>query len=92
MAECQNSWKDIVDRKTSELNVKLRNQSDEDKLMGEENLERETSELGELCGVPVDNKQLTGGVTQLMIEIRNLKAEIKEIKVVKDKELKIHQE
>ena len=72
--------------------MKLRNQSDEDKLMGEENLERETSELGELCGVPVDNKQLTGGVTQLMIEIRNLKAEIKEIKVVKDKELKIHQE
>ena len=37
IAECLDSWENIVKRKISELNVELRGQSDEDKLKGEEN-------------------------------------------------------
>ena len=59
-------------------------QSDGDKLKDEENRKRESLELGEVCVLSVANKQLAGEVTQLKIELRNLKAEIKEIKAVKD--------
>ena len=45
-----------------------------------------------MCGSSVANNQLAGEVTQLKIELRNLKAEIKEIKAVKDKELKRQKE
>ena len=65
-------------------------QSDEDK--NRENKSGESFKLGEVCGSSVDNKQLAGEVTQLKIELRNLKAEIKEIKEVKDKELKRQKE
>ena len=41
--------------------------------------------LGDMCGVPVANKPLAGEVMQMKIEIRNWKAEIKEMKEVKDK-------
>ena len=88
IAECPDSWENIVKWKTSEFNVELRGQSDEDKLKGEENKSGESFKLGEVCGSSVANKQLAGEVTQLKIELRNLKAEIKEIQVVKDKELK----
>ena len=37
-----------------------------------------------MCGVSVANKQLAGESTQLKIELRNIKAKIKEIKAVKD--------
>ena len=72
--------------------MKLMGQSDEDKLKGEENRNRESLELGDGCGVSVANKHLAGEVTQLKIEVRNLKAEIKEIKAVKDKILKRQKE
>ena len=72
---------------TSECYVKLRYKSDENKLMGEAIRGIEPLELGDICGVSVANKQLAGEMTKLKIEIRNLKAEIKEIKAVKDKEL-----
>ena len=88
IAECPESWENIVKRKTSEFNVELRGQSDEDRLKGEENKSGESLKLGEVCGSSVANKQLAGEVTQLKIELRNLKAEIKELKAVKDKELK----
>ena len=88
VAECPDSWENIVKRKTSEFNVELRGQSDENKLKGEENKSGESFKLGEVCGSSVANKQLAGEMTQLKIELRNLKAEIKEIKAVKDKELK----
>ena len=88
VAECQDSWENIVKRKTSQLNMNLMGQSAEDQLKGEENRSRESLELGEVCGVSVANKQLAGEVTQLKIELRNLKAKTKEIKVVKDKVLK----
>ena len=39
-----------------------------------------------MCGVPVANKPLAGEVMQMKIEIRNLKAKIKEIKEVNNKE------
>ena len=84
IAECPDSWENIVKWKTSEFNVELRGQSDEDKLKGEENKSGESFKLGEVCGSSVANKQLAGEVTQLKIELRNLKAEIKEIKAVKD--------
>ena len=45
-----------------------------------------------MCGSSVANNQFAGEVTQLKIELRNLKAEIKEIKAVKDKELKRQKE
>ena len=77
-----------MERKTSEFNVELRGQSDEDKVKGEENKSGDSFKLGEVCGSSVANKQLAGEVTQLKMELRNLKAEIKEIKAVKDKELK----
>ena len=89
IAECPDSWENIVKRKTSEFNVELRGQSDEDKLKGEENKSGESFKLGKVCGSSVANKQLAGEVTQLKIELRNLKAEIKEIKAVEDKKLKI---
>ena len=92
IAECPDSWENIVKRKTSEFNVELRGQSDEDKLKGEENKSGEALKLGEVCGSSVANKQLAGEVTQLKIELRNLTAEIKEIKAVKDKELKRQKE
>ena len=88
IAECPDSWENIVKRKPSEFNVELRGQSDEDKLKGEENKSGESFKLGEVCGSSVANKQLAGEVMQLKVELRNLKAEIKEIKAVKDKELK----
>ena len=59
-------------------------QSGGDKPKGEENRGRKSLELGEVCGVSVANKHLAGEVTQLKIELRNLKAETKEIKAVKD--------
>ena len=43
-------------------------------------------------GVSDANKQLSGEVMQLKIELRNLKKEIKEIKAVKDKVLKRQKE
>ena len=64
--------------------MKLMGQSDEDKLKGEENRSREPMELGEVYVVSVTIKQLVGEVMQLKIELRNLTAEIKEIKAVKD--------
>ena len=88
IAECPDSWENIVKWKTSEFNVELRGQSDEDKLKGKENKSGESFKPGEVCGSSVANKQLAGEVTQLKIELRNLKAEIKEIKAVKDKEMK----
>ena len=63
--------------------MKLRDLRNEDMLKGEENLSREPLTLGEVCGVPVDNKQLAGEVTQLKIEIRKMD-EIEEEKAVKD--------
>ena len=75
-------------RKTSQFNIKMEGQSDEDKLKGEENKSGESFKLGEVCGSSDANKQLAGEVTRLKIELRNLKAEIKEVKAVKYKELK----
>ena len=92
IAECPDSWENIVKKKTSEFNVELRDQSDEDKLKGEENKSGESFKLGEVCGLSIANNQLAGEVTQLKIELRNLKAEIKEIKAVKYKELKRQKE
>ena len=92
VAECQDSWENIAKRKNSEFNVKLRGQSDKNKLKGDENRSRESLKLGEVCGVSVANKQLVVEVTQLKADIRNLKTEIEEIMVVKDKELKIQKE
>ena len=40
-------------RKTSEFNMKLRGQSDKDKLKGDKNRSRESLELGEECSVPI---------------------------------------
>ena len=51
IAECQDSWKNIVKRKSREFNVELRGQSDEDKLKGEENKSGEALKLGEVCGL-----------------------------------------
>ena len=45
-----------------------------------------------MCGVPIANKQLVEEVTQMKADIRNLKTEIEEIMVVKDKELKMQKE
>ena len=92
VAECQDSWENIAKRKNSEFNVKLRGQSDKNKLKGEENRSRESVELGEVCGVPIANKQLVEEVTQMKADIRNLKTEIEKIMVVKDKELKMQKE
>ena len=52
--------------------MKLRDLRNEDILKGEENLRRKPLALGEVCGVPVDSKQLAGEVTQLKIEIRKM--------------------
>ena len=85
VAECQDSWGNIVKRKTSQFNMKFMGQSDEDTLKGKESRSRESLELGEVCSVSVAYKQLAGEVMQLKIELRNLKAEIKEIKArIKD--------
>ena len=53
VAQCQDSWENIVKRKTSEFNMKLRGQSDKDKLKGDKNRSRESLELGEECSVPI---------------------------------------
>ena len=87
VAECQDSWENMAKKKAIECNVKMRNNSNEDKLEDDETRGIEPLEHGETCGVPVANKQLAGEMTQLQVEIRNLKAEIQEIKAVKDKEL-----
>ena len=92
VAECQDSWENIAKRKTSELNVKLRGQSDKYKLKGDENRSRESLELEEVCSVPITNKELVEEMTQLKVDIRKLKTENEEIMVVKDKELKIQKE
>ena len=92
VAECQDSWENIAKRKNSEFNVKLRGQSDKNKLKGEENRSRESVELGEVSGVPIANKQLVEEVTQMKADIRNLKTEIEKIMVVKDKEVKMQKE
>ena len=88
MDECQDSCTNILKKKISELNVNLRDQSDVNKLKGEENISRELVKLGEVCGVSVANKELAVEVTRLKIEKINLKAEIQTIKAVKDKEVK----
>ena len=54
---------------------------------GGENKNGEPFKLGSVA-----NKQLAGEVMQLKIELRNLKAEIKDIKAVKGKELKRQKE
>ena len=45
-----------------------------------------------MCGVPIANKQLAEEVTHMKADIRNLKTEIEEIMVVKDKELKMQKQ
>ena len=92
VAECQDSWENIAKRKTKEFNVKLRDQSDKNKLKGDENRSRESLELGKVCSVPIANKQLVEEVTRLKADIRHLKTEIEEIMAVTDKELKIQKE
>ena len=82
--ECQDGLENIVKRKTTQFNMMFIGKSDEDKLKGEENRNRESLELGKVCDVSVANKQLAGEVTQLKIELRNIEAKIKEIKAVKD--------
>ena len=72
--------------------MKLRGQSDKNKLKGEENRSRESVELGEVCVVPIADKQLVEEVTQMKADIRNLKTEIEEIMMVKDRELKMQKE
>ena len=47
VAECPNSWENMVKRKASKTYVEFRDQRDEEKLKG-----------GEMCDVPVGNKQL----------------------------------
>ena len=84
MAECQDSWENMAKKKAIECNVKLRYNSDEDKLEGDETSSIEPLKHGRTCGVPVANKQLAGEMTQLKVEIRKLKAEIQEIKAVKE--------
>ena len=92
VAECQDSWENIAKRKTSEFKVKPRGQSDKNKLKGDENRRRKSLELGEVCSVPIANKQLVEEVAQLKADIRNLKTEIEDIKTVKDKEQKRQKE
>ena len=88
VAECQDSWENTVKRKTSQFYMKMVGQSDVDKLRREENKSGESFKFGEVCGSSDANKHLAGEVAQLKIELRHLKAEIKEVKAVKDKELK----
>ena len=57
VAECQDSWENMVKKKAIECNVKLRHKSDEDKLEGDETRGIEPLEHGETCGVPVANKR-----------------------------------
>ena len=45
VAECQDSWENIAKRKTSQFNVKLRGQSDQNKRKGDKNRSRESVEL-----------------------------------------------
>ena len=54
--------------------MKMMGQSDDNKLKGEENRSKESLELGEVCGVSVDNKQLAGEVTQLKIEFQEFES------------------
>ena len=70
----------MVEGKANEVTVELRDQSDEQKLKGKE--KRRGEELH------IVDKQVSAEMAQLKEEIRMLKAEIKEIKAVKDKELK----
>ena len=56
VAECQDSWENIVKTKTSQFNMKLMGQRDEDKLKGEENRSRESLDFGEVCGVSFVNE------------------------------------
>ena len=49
--------------------------SDVGKLKNEENKSGEPFKLGEVWVLSVANKQLAGEVTQLKIELRNVKAE-----------------
>ena len=49
-------------------------------------------ELGEVCGVPMLTNSFTEEMTQMKADIRNVKTEIEEIMVVKDKELKMQKE
>ena len=80
VADCPDSWENMVEGKANEVTVELRDQSDEQKLKGKEKRRGEESHI-------VD-KEVSAEMAQLKEEIRMLKAEIKEIKAVKDKELK----
>ena len=57
--------------------MKLRGQSDKIMLKDDENRSRESLELGEVCGVPIANKQLAEEVTQMKADIRNLKMKLR---------------
>ena len=48
-------------RKKCEFNMKLKGQSDEDKLKGQQNKTEEKLKLGEVWGLSVANKQIAGG-------------------------------
>ena len=45
VAECQDSWENIVKRKTSQFNMKMVGHSDKDKLKGEDNKSGESFKL-----------------------------------------------
>ena len=57
VAEFQDSWENIVKRKTSQFNMKLMGQRDEDKLKGDKNESVESFKFGEVCSSSVVNKE-----------------------------------
>ena len=79
VAKYPGSWENMVEGKANEVTVELRDQIDEQKLKGKEKRSGEESHI-------VD-EQVSAEMAQLKEKIRKLKAEIKEIKAVKVKEL-----
>ena len=64
VAECEDSWENMVKRKVRESNVKWRDQFEKDKLKDKEKRSMEPLEHGEICGEPVVHKQLDAELTQ----------------------------
>ena len=92
VADCPDSWENIVNQQTSGFDMKQGNLNRNDELKNVKNGRTDPFEPGEECGIPFVSKQIAEEVTKLTMEISNLKDEINALRDVKLRMLKRQEE
>ena len=88
VAECPHSWENMVKNKSSMTDGKIGDQNEDRKLKDKENGNIQPVKPEDIGSVQVASNQLVIDVPRLTAEIKNLEADIKEIKAVLDNTLR----